>query len=55
VSDGAAAQPSTVVRAVFFGSGAFAVPILDVFVDIRAFESRPSFRRPIGRSAGRPA
>ena len=54
MSDGAAAQPSTVVRAVFFGSGAFAVPILDVFVDIpgvrvEAVVSAPD--RPVGRKA----
>jgi methionyl-tRNA formyltransferase len=54
VSDGAAAQPSTVVRAVFFGSGAFAVPILDAFVDIpgvrvEAVVSAPD--RPVGRKA----
>ena len=54
MSDGAAAQPSTVVRAVFFGSGAFAVPILDAFVDIpgvrvEAVVSAPD--RPVGRKA----
>jgi len=32
VSDRATAEPSTIVRAVFFGSGSFAVPILDALV-----------------------
>ena len=54
VSDGAAAEPSTVVRAVFFGSGSFAVPILDALVAlpgirVEAVVSAPD--RPVGRKA----
>ena len=54
MSDRAAAEPSTVVRAVFFGSGSFAVPILDAFFDIpgvrvEAVVSAPD--RPVGRKA----
>ena len=54
MSGGSAADPSTVVRAVFFGSGTFAVPILDAFLDIpgvrvEAVVSAPD--RPVGRKA----
>ncbi len=54
MSDGAAVQPSTVVRAVFFGSGSFAVPILDALVEFpgvraQAVVSAPD--RPVGRKA----
>jgi len=54
VSDGGAADRSTVVRAVFFGSGGFAVPILDALaavpgVSVMAVVSAPD--RPVGRKA----
>jgi methionyl-tRNA formyltransferase len=54
VSDGGAADRSTVVRAVFFGSGGFAVPILDALaavpgVSVVAVVSAPD--RPVGRKA----
>jgi methionyl-tRNA formyltransferase len=54
VSEGAAAGSSTVVRAVFFGSGSFAVPILDALaslpgVALVAVVSAPD--RPVGRKA----
>ncbi len=49
-----AAEPSTVVRAVFFGSGSFAVPILNALAEmsgirIEAVVSAPD--RPVGRKA----
>jgi len=49
-----AAEPSSVVRAVFFGSGSFAVPILDALAEmsgvrVEAVVSTPD--RPIGRKA----
>ncbi|HEY5486456.1 MAG TPA: methionyl-tRNA formyltransferase, partial [Candidatus Limnocylindrales bacterium] len=49
-----AAETSTVVRAVFFGSGSFAVPILDALADmpgvrVEAVVSAPD--RPVGRRA----
>src|SRR5450759_4769233 len=49
-----AAEPSSVVRAVFFGSGSFAVPILDALAEmsgvrVAAVVSTPD--RPIGRKA----
>jgi len=49
-----AAKPSIVVRAVFFGSGSFAVPILDALVTlpgirVEAVVSTPD--RPVGRKA----
>jgi methionyl-tRNA formyltransferase len=49
-----AAEPSTVVRAVFFGSGSFAVPILDALAEmsgvrVEAVVSAPD--RPVGRKA----
>ena len=34
MSGGATADPSPVVRAVFFGSGSFAVPILDALLGV---------------------
>jgi methionyl-tRNA formyltransferase len=48
----AAAEPSAVVRAIFFGSGSFAVPILEALNDLRGVEvvavvSAPD--RPAGR------
>lgn len=54
MSDRAAAEPSTIVRAVFFGSGSFAVPILDALVAlpgirVEAVVSAPD--RPVGRKA----
>jgi methionyl-tRNA formyltransferase len=54
VSGGATADPSPVVRAVFFGSGSFAVPILDALlgvpgVRVDAVVSAPD--RPVGRKA----
>ncbi|MGD0017699.1 MAG: methionyl-tRNA formyltransferase [Candidatus Limnocylindrales bacterium] len=54
MSGGAAAEPSTVVRVVFFGSGSFAVPILGALVAIpgvrvEAVVSAPD--RPVGRKA----
>jgi methionyl-tRNA formyltransferase len=54
VSGGAAAEPSTVVRAVFFGSGSFAVPVLQALVAmpgvrVEAVVSAPD--RPVGRKA----
>jgi methionyl-tRNA formyltransferase len=54
VSEGAAADSSTVVRAVFFGSGAFAVPILEAMasmpgVRLEAVVSAPD--KPVGRKA----
>ena len=54
MSDGLAAGPATVVRAVFFGSGSFAVPILESLVAIpgvrvEAVVSTPD--RPVGRKA----
>ena len=54
MSDGAAAESSTSVRAVFFGSGAFADPILEGLVDIpgvriEAVVSAPD--RAVGRKA----
>ena len=54
MSDRAAAEPSTAVRAVFFGSGSFAVPILDALVAlpgirVEAVVSAPD--RPVGRKA----
>ena len=54
MSDGAAAELPTVVRAVFFGSGSFAVPILDALVAlpgvrVEAVVSAPD--RPAGRKA----
>ena len=53
-SERAAAGPATVVRAVFFGSGAFAVPILEALaampgVRVEAVVSAPD--RPVGRKA----
>jgi methionyl-tRNA formyltransferase len=50
----AAADPSLAVRAVFFGSGCFAVPILDALarqpgIDLVAVVSAPD--RPVGRKA----
>src|SRR5450759_1921743 len=49
-----AAEPSSVVRAVFFGSGSFAVPILDALAEmsgvrVEAVVSPPD--RPVGRKA----
>lgn len=49
-----AAEPSSVVRAVFFGSGSFAVPILDALAEmsgvrVEAVVSTPD--RPVGRKA----
>ena len=49
-----AAEPSSVVRAVFFGSGSFAVPILDALAEmsgvrVEAVVSAPD--RPVGRKA----
>lgn len=54
MSDTAAAEPSTAVRAVFFGSGSFAVPILEALVAlpgirVEAVVSAPD--RPAGRKA----
>ena len=54
VSDAAAARSASVVGAVFFGSGSFAVPILDALaampgVGLEAVVSAPD--RPVGRKA----
>ncbi len=54
MSDGTAAEASSVVRAVFFGSGSFAVPILDALIALpgirlAAVVSAPD--RPVGRKA----
>jgi methionyl-tRNA formyltransferase len=54
MSAGTPAEPSTAVRCVFFGSGRFAVPILDALVqipgvDVVAVVSAPD--RPVGRKA----
>jgi methionyl-tRNA formyltransferase len=51
---GTAAEPSSVVRAIFFGSGSFAVPILDALAEmsgvrVEAVLSAPD--RPVGRKA----
>ncbi len=54
MSDRGAAEPSTALRAAFFGSGSFAVPILDALVGlagirVEAVVSVPD--RPVGRKA----
>ena len=54
MNGGAAAEPSTDVRAVFFGSGSFAVPILEALVALPGIRlgtvvSAPD--RPVGRKA----
>lgn len=54
MSRGTTADSSTVVRAVFFGNGSFAVPILDALADlpllrVEAVVSAPD--RPVGRKA----